>query len=88
MSCCKNKVIVKRDCERIVIYDKRLVYGGEGAGTGINTPVVGSGLLTFDNMAALKENGTKGLEEKSEFKLLGYYQPYDDGGANYVCKYL
>ena len=90
MSCCKNKVIVKRDCERIVIYDRRLVYGGEGAGTGITTPIeiTGTGLIMFDNMAALKENGTKGLDVKSEFKLLGYYQPYDGGGANYVCKYL
>lgn len=73
---CKNKVIVKRDCERIVIYDSRLVYGGEGAGVGITTPteVTGKGLMMFDNMAALEANGTKGLEVKSEFKLLGYYQ--------------
>ena len=61
--------------------------GGDGGDDSDNTSA-GKGLLMFDNMAALKENGTKGLDVKSEFKLLGYYQPYDGGGANYVCKYL
>lgn len=86
----KVKVIKVPHKERIIIYDHRLVYGGNGAGIGVNKPIVstGKGLIMFDTISDLKENGTNGLEEKSEFKVLGYYKAYDGGGANYVCKYL
>ena len=70
----QNKVITA-EIERI----KELIKNGAGGG---------SGVLSFSTMAALKTAGLVSLKENTEFKLLGYYKPYDGGGADYICKYL
>lgn len=87
MNTCCHHVQLEKTCERVVIRDCRFVYGGEVKPIDPGTSG-GKGMIIFENIAALEENGTKGLYEKAEFKVLGWYKAYDGGGAGYVCKYL
>lgn len=48
----------------------------------------GQGIITFDSIKDLQDNGIKKLTLGDSFRVLGYYAPGDYGAANYVCKYI
>lgn len=48
----------------------------------------GKGIITFDNIKDLTNNGISKLKLGDSFKVLGYYVTGDYGAANYECKYI
>lgn len=64
------------------------ILGVEGTMKNGTTIVSGSGEMTFDTVADMVNNGTNNVSDGTPVKCLGYYKKNDDGGAQYVVKYI
>ena len=72
----------------------RCVKGSISGGKPPNVKIIekhvhgGGGLMSFETMAKLLENGVKGMSDGTVCRTMGYYRPFDGGGANYRVRYL
>jgi hypothetical protein len=64
------------------------ILGVEGTMESGTTIVSGGGEMTFDTVADMVNNGTNNVSDGTPVKCLGYYKKNDDGGAQYVVKYI